>query len=344
MANIKQIALAAGVSVTTVSRVINGHPYVSEDKRSAVWKAIEQLQYKPNRNAVNLAKGETRMVAVLLPFANHPYFAGMLEGISYFALQHQYHIVLCQTDYKPEEEIRALDLLRDKQVDGVIICSKQSNWSAIEPYAAYGPIVVCEYTESTAFSSIYVDYYEITRYIMNMLIDQGHRHIGYCIGRPDSFNSLNRIRAYRDALQAIQEPLVPEWTFANCYQYDHGAEVIRAISNLQIRPTALVVAGDQSAAGILLEAAKLGIKVPEQLSVIGFDNIPIASVLELSTFDHSSYDIGCLAFTIFYRQLHADVPQAEKHQLPYHFIERATVGQAPSSNTALSYAKTPAQE
>ncbi|WP_258280502.1 LacI family DNA-binding transcriptional regulator [Paenibacillus sp. SC116] len=325
MANIRQIAKEAGVSVTTVSRVLNGHPYVSEDKRQAVIEAMEQLQYTPNRNAVHLAKGRTFMVAVMLPFANHPYFSGLVDGIAYEALQHQYRIILCQTDYSISEEERALQLLRDKLVDGVIICSRQSSWHDIKPYEAYGPVVACEYTEAQEFSSIYMDHYQTMKHALDVLIEHGHRRIGYCLGRPDSYNSIKRLSAYREALQQLGEPFRAEWGFHHCYHVEDGAEVIRTLLQLQERPTALLVAGDQSAAGMMLELRNHSEADAQSFSIIGFDNLPIAKVLGLTTFDLSSYDIGRKAFELFKHQLdHPDDPP-ERHELPFRMIHRSSV-------------------
>lgn len=112
MANIKEIAKAAGVSVATVSRVLNGHPYVSEAKRRAVGKAMEQLQYARNMNAVHLIKGTTEKVGVILPQINYAYFAQLMEGIAEGALRHNYQLMLCQTGYRPEEEMKVLRMLR----------------------------------------------------------------------------------------------------------------------------------------------------------------------------------------------------------------------------------------
>lgn len=327
MANIREIAKLAGVSVSTVSRVLNNHPYVTADKREAVMKAINQLHYTPNRNAVNLATGATRMIGVLLPFTNHPYYSGMLEGISARALKQHYDIVLCQTNYDVKEEERALQMLRDKLVDGIIVCSKQGEWKLFESYAPYGPIVVCEYNESKRLSSVYANFYASTLEAMNILIKQGHRRIGYCLGRPNSYNSKKRLAAYEEALQSVGETVRSEYCFFHCYQFDQGAEVLRSIMKLPERPTALLVAGDQAACGIVIEARKQGLEVPADLSVIGFDNIPISKVLELSTFDYASYEAGTTAFDTFYRQyrLQGNV-DVEKHELPCQFIARSTVG------------------
>jgi DNA-binding LacI/PurR family transcriptional regulator len=159
MANIKQIVLKAKVSPATVSRVLNDHPYVSEEKRDAVWAAVEQLDYSRNANAIHLLKGKTNRIAIMLPYVNHEYFSRILAGISEEALQENYTLVLCQTNYSREEELHVLELLKTKQVDGVIICSKTLEWEVIEQYARFGPIAVCEKSESSQVTSVYIDHY-----------------------------------------------------------------------------------------------------------------------------------------------------------------------------------------
>lgn len=121
MANIKQIAQTAGVSISTVSRVLNNHPYVKEEKRKRVLDAVEELNYAKNINAIHLIKGKTYTIGVMLPFINLPYFSTIIEGIGNEALAAGYHINLCQTNYDSIEELRVLEMMKMKQFDGMII-------------------------------------------------------------------------------------------------------------------------------------------------------------------------------------------------------------------------------
>lgn len=325
IANIRQIAKLAGVSVTTVSRVINDHPYVTAEKRSAVRAAMAQLKYAPNRNAVNLSRGKTSMIAVMLPFANHPYFSGMIEGIAQAALLAQYQIVLCQTDYKPEEERRVLDLLRNKQVDGILVCSKKAPWALFESYADSGPMVACEYVDSPYLSSVFIQYQKVTRQAMDILIKLGHRRIGFCIGRPDSANSLRRIKGYEEGLNSIGIKDSSKWLFPNCYRMENGIRAIHSIIQSEERPTALLVAGNQPAAGMVIEARKLGLRIPEDLSIISFDNSPVSEVLEISSYNLSSTETGRLAFELFLKQMQMDEPLSEHQEIVLEYVERASV-------------------
>lgn len=125
MANIKDIAEKAGVSVTTVSRVINNHPYVSEDKRKRVFEAMESLEYTRNIHAVHLSKGFSNMIGVVLPTVNLPYFAELIAGIADAAAESGVHLSLFQTNYEVQKEIFALSQLKQRQVDGLIFAQRR---------------------------------------------------------------------------------------------------------------------------------------------------------------------------------------------------------------------------
>jgi DNA-binding LacI/PurR family transcriptional regulator len=325
MANIKQIAKMASVSPATVSRVLNNHPYVSDAKRKAVLDAVECLNYSKNLNAIHLSKGKTNIVGVILPFINHAYFSKLLEGISSEALNANYQLMLCQTNYDPNEELKALDMLKMKQVDAIIVCSKILQWEQIEPYSKFGPLVACEDAGKPTISSVYLDHYSSFRMGMQYLIDRGHTRIGICLGRANSVNSLKRIRAYKDTLKAIQEPLREEWIFYQCLNIEDGVGVVHKILEMNERPTALMVTSDQVAAGIIIEAGKKRIEIPHDLAIIGFDNQPIAKMFDLTTIDNQLFTMGSLAFQIAHDQIMKKTQAPENRELEFRLIERSTV-------------------
>ncbi|WP_042166754.1 LacI family DNA-binding transcriptional regulator [Paenibacillus gorillae] len=325
MANIKEIAKLSGVSIATVSRVLNQHPYVSETKRAQVLQAIEHLNYSQNMNAVQLVKGKTMMIAVVLPFVNHPYFGTMLDGIANASLTCNYKLILCQTDYQVEEEQKVLDMLRMKQVDGIVFCSKTMIWEAIEPYTVYGPIIACEDVGDRAISSVFIDHYGSFRLGMDYLIQKGHRKIGYFIGRGDSYNNVNRKRAFADTLATIGEEPCADWQFECVFGFEQGVKVFHQWMKMSHRPTALIGAGDYPAAAIVAEAKKYGIRVPEDLAVLGLDNQPIAEVLAITTIEQSMYDVGTCAFHILHERMNDKNLSPVKKQLSYRLIERNTV-------------------
>jgi LacI family transcriptional regulator, repressor for deo operon, udp, cdd, tsx, nupC, and nupG len=325
MANIREIAKLAGVSVATVSRVLNHYPYVKEEKRQAVWKAVEKLNYTKNINAVHLAKGKTSIIGVILPYVNHPYFSSIVDGISQEALRHGYHFLLFQTNYDVQKELEALEMLRVKQVDGLIICSRTISWEMLKLYQEDGPIILCEDAKSCEMSSVSIDHYEAFMLGMNYLIAKGHRKIGYCIGRTSGTNSERRDAAYRDALQNIDASPREEWIFDHCLEIADGARIVKALLSMEDKPTALLVASDQVAAGIVLWGQKNGLQVPENLAIVSFDNHPIAEALGITTVDLPLLSMGQKAFQLIHDCFIGKTTTNQNEQLPVRLIERFSV-------------------
>lgn len=325
MANIKDIAKMAGVSVTTVSRVLNDHPYVSEEKRKAVIEIVEKLNYSQNANAVHLSKGKTNIVGVILPYINHPCFDAMVGGMMEVALAHNYRVLLCQTNYNKKEEMKSLHMLKTKQLDGLIICSRANEWETIEPYASYGTIVACEDNDISNISSVYTNHSAAFQLGMDYLIEKGYKKIGYCTGRKLGPSSQKRFDVYKQQLQSIDEEVNEEWIFTECFTLEDGVKVAHKLKEMQHLPEALIVAGDEVAIGVMTEAEKLGIQVPKDLAIIGFDNQPISQVLQLTTIDQNLKEIGKKAFEMFYRQTNDESSKQEKVEIPYELVERSTV-------------------
>ncbi|CAM4200948.1 LacI family transcriptional regulator [Bacillus cereus] len=325
MANIKDIAKMAGVSVTTVSRVLNDHPYVSEEKRRVVLEIVEKLNYSQNANAVHLSKGKTNIVGVILPYINHPCFDAMVGGMMEVALAHNYKVLLCQTNYNKKEEMKSLHMLKTKQLDGLIICSRANDWETIEPYASYGTIVACEDNDISNISSVYTNHSAAFQLGMDYLIEKGYKKIGYCTGRKLGPSSQKRFDVYKQQLQSIDEEVNEEWIFTECFTLEDGVRTAHKLKGMQDLPEALIVAGDEVAIGVMTEAEKLGIQVPEDLAIIGFDNQPISQVLQLTTIDQNLKEIGKKAFEMFYRQISDESSKQEKVEIPYELVERSTV-------------------
>lgn len=320
MANIRDLAKMAGVSVTTVSRVLNQHPYVKDEKRKAVLEAIRKSNYQRNINAVHLSKGKTFLVGVVIPFSNHPYFAQLVNGIATEALKHNYNLVLIQTNYVRSREIEALRMLKQKQVDALIICSRICEWSKIEEYLPYGPIVFCEDTKGKEASSTFIDHYKNFSFALEYLYREGHQKIGYCIGRKTGPSSKARGLAYKDFNEKYKLPFRSEYIFDDCLYFEDGEQVIEQIKQMVNPPSALLVTGDQVAAGIVTCAQQQNISIPNELAIIGFDNQPIAKMMNITTIEIPLVEIG--------RKLFNQAVNNEKvtyEEIPVHLIVRRTV-------------------
>lgn len=325
MANIREIAKRAGVSVSTVSRVLNGYPYVKEEKRKAVWDVVHELNYKKNINAVHLSKGKTNIIGVMLPIINHPYFSMIVEGIAEEALRYGYHLLFFQTNYDIHKELEALEMLRVKQIDGLIICSHTISLETLELYISDGPIVLCEDIQEPHIFSVYIDHYQAFMLGMDYLIKKGHSKIGYCLGRPTSINSQKRKAAYKDALQHIHAPIHANWMFHHCLHIGDGKRIVSTILSLAEKPTALLVTSDQVAAGIVLWGKTYGLRVPNDLAIVSFDNHPISEALHITTIELPLSLMGKKAFQMIYDYFANSYTQPKKEKLPVRLIERASV-------------------
>lgn len=283
------------------------------------------MNYSQNANAVHLSKGKTNIVGVILPYINHPCFDAMVGGMMEVALAHNYRVLLCQTNYNKKEEMKSLHMLKTKQLDGLIICSRANEWETIEPYASYGTIVACEDNDISNISSVYTNHSAAFQLGMDYLIEKGYKKIGYCTGRKLGPSSQKRFDVYKQQLQSIDEEVNEEWIFTECFTLEDGVKVAHKLKEMQHLPEALIVAGDEVAIGVMTEAEKLGIQVPEDLAIIGFDNQPISQVLQLTTIDQNLNEIGRKAFEMFYRQTSDERSKQEKVEIPYELVERSTV-------------------
>ncbi|KNH33809.1 LacI family DNA-binding transcriptional regulator [Exiguobacterium acetylicum] len=313
MTNIRDLAREANVSVTTVSRVLNDHPYVANEKRQAVREAIEKLGYIRNQTAVHLSTGMTKTVGVMLPFVDHPYHAAILQGIAQAAFDASYRFLTWQTNYVETHEQLALDALAQQEIDALIVVSHSLPLSAILSYERYGPIVFCEHHEDVA--AVYIDHYTAFQQGLSHLRQQGHTSIGICLGRPDSTNSLARKHAY-------QEVVRDEFVYEQTLTIEDGATVARRWMQQKQRPTAILTASDHVAAGLILELRKQGYQVPGDLSVIGFDGSELAEVLAMTTIAIPYATIGRHAFQLTIREDLVARPQIE---VPSAFIDGTTV-------------------
>lgn len=321
MTNIKALAKMAGVSVTTVSRVLNNHPYVSTEKRNAVLKAIKESNYQQNLNAVHLSMGKTFLVGVVVPFIDHPYFALLMKGIANEALKNNYNLVLFQTNYVESRELDALKMLQQKQIDALIICSRICTWSTIETYLPFGPIILCEDTRGKNVSSIFVDHYKSFLFALDFLYQKGHQKIGYCIGRRTGTNSRNRALAYQDFLKNHRLTYDPAYIFEDCLHFEDGEKVVSQIKHMPHPPTALLVTSDEVAAGIVTCAQNQDITVPDGLAIIGFNNQPIAKMMNITTIEIPLEEIGRKLFL----QGILNKEKIAQYEIPINLIERRTV-------------------
>ena len=281
MATIEDVAKLAGLSRTTVSRVINNHPYVSEKKRVQVLTAMSELGYVPNSSARSLRSQQTKMIGLLIPRVTNPFFSQLIEQMEMAAADNGYQLIVCQTRYSAQRELEYLNLLKTRQVDGMILSSLQNDWKKIEPYLEYGPIVLCnEFEEGANVPTVRFDQAYGGYIATKHLLELGHQTIAYCTGGYKSNVADSREKGFYKALQEFNLQFNNEYFFCDAFTVEDGRRILHDMMNLPIKPTAVFTGGDEVAAGIVSEAKLLGLKIPDELAVVGFDNQVITELLD----------------------------------------------------------------
>jgi LacI family transcriptional regulator len=296
MANILDVALKANVSIATVSRVVNKSDHkVNPTTREKVLAAIQELDYRPNALAKGLLMKKTMTIGIIIPDISNPYYAEIVRGIQDTADRAGYAVLLHNTDGKQERIIRHIYLLREKSADGVIFCGGIINgYETLSILKELKEHVVVVGRHEVDFPAVMVDNMGGATQAVQHLIDLGHRRIG-CIGGPDgSTTAADRLTGYRNALaqngMTLNEHLVKRGT----WNPESGYLLAKELLEGPERPTAIFSANDQMAFGVIKAGRELGLAVPRDLAVVGFDNVPPGSYFDppLTTVEIPMYDIG----------------------------------------------------
>ncbi|MFK3939209.1 LacI family DNA-binding transcriptional regulator [Alkalihalobacillus sp. NPDC078783] len=319
MTNIHDIAKMAGVSATTVSRVLNHHPHVNDETVKAVQRAINETGYTKNIHAVHLKKGRTNLIGIVVPFMDQIYFSQLIDGIAKAISKTDYHLLIIQTQYIEEKELEALELLKTKQIDCLIFCSRSVQVDVLESYSQSGKIVLLEDIHMEGVSCTYMNHYESFYAALAYLYANGHRRIGICLNRESSTSSLQRKKAFADFLDAHQVPLLDQDIVTDCLYLEDGTTLANHLIQSAACPTAFLVTNDQVAAGLYTAIVRAGWNVPKDLAIIGFDNQSISKALDMTTVQIPFNKIG--------EQLIKQALESEvtRHEIELELIKRATV-------------------
>ncbi|MFJ4143824.1 LacI family DNA-binding transcriptional regulator [Pseudomonas sp. NPDC089734] len=278
MSNIREVARLAGVSVATVSRTLKSPERVLPETRNKVNAAVEQAGYRPNLMAVQFRSRKTANLVILVPKIANIFFARVISGAQQAAQAAGYRLLLCDTQGHEETERAFAELVHAHQADGVI------QLRAYDPYEALGegedspPIVnACEVIKDGRYPTISLDNHAAARAMTEHLIELGHRRIGLIKGPRSSPLTRDRVDGYIEALKqagiAFDPTLICHGDFSLKAGYDGAA----AMLELPERPTALFCENDEMAIGALKRIKQQGLRVPEDLSLVGFDDIPLAA-------------------------------------------------------------------
>ncbi|HTK12094.1 MAG TPA: LacI family DNA-binding transcriptional regulator [Ktedonobacteraceae bacterium] len=302
MATIKDVARQAGVGLGTVSRVLNDSGYVSQEARQRVLEAVRMLNYVPNAQARAMMTRRTMMLGVVLPDLTNPYFPSLVRGIVDEARQRGYTVILLETNWQPANEQQAVDTLRRQSVDGVILLdvSLSDLLSNTLMQAGIPVVLVGRGGEHQDVAQIMVNNYNGATEAMRWIFSRGHTQVGFLCGSKDVVSARQRIRAYLDGMgwndisvdEAEMHPELP--IVAANYSFELGREAAQLLLQKYPAVTCIFAANDLSALGALSYLTARGISVPDDMAVVGFDDILMASLVHppLTTIRQPVYDMG----------------------------------------------------
>jgi len=276
MATILDVSKAAGVSVATVSRVLNGKRRVSPETAHRVHAAVEALSYAPNVSARNLRRNESRIILIVAPNITNPYYTHILAGVGKAAHRMGYSAFLCDTGGERAQTEKVLDMLVRRQADGAILLATERSSDWLRPYCEKYPLVACsEYDPLLDLPRVSIDNYAAAREAMAHLIWLGHERIALVSSRNRYISTQLRLEGYRDALLDEGLPVPDDYVRLGDedYSFKSGFDSARSLLELPDRPTALLCISDILALGAIASARELGLRVPEDLSVVGFDDV-----------------------------------------------------------------------
>ncbi|UUV97940.1 LacI family DNA-binding transcriptional regulator [Vagococcus luciliae] len=303
MTTIIDVAKKAGVSKSTVSRVVSKNGYVSDATRQKIEQAMDDLGYIPNMLARNLQSGLTKTIAFISHDFNQ-YTSIFLNTFTKTALKYDFYVNLYVTAGDKEKELDALNLMKYKQVDAVFIFTRSNSWDDIKPYRKYGPISTWHRIDSPDIYSSYVNQYDSYLMSLEFLLSRGYKNIGHILGYKNNKNTLARINALNYFYERHPElEKKEEWIFLNAKPYQIGRNIAKKWHETSNRPDCLVFYTDFIAAECISELQLLGYSIPKDIGIMGFDNNAISEIIHLTTVDCHLETQATNCFNYLYSEL-----------------------------------------
>lgn len=327
-AGLQDVARLAGVSIATVSRMLNSSGPVNADTRKKINRAIKELDYKPSRVAQRLRSThkKTLLLGLMIPDIQNPFFSEIARAVEDEASLHEYAVMICNTDENPKKEEFYLSTLRSEQVAGLICALTTLNpGSLYEQFASQIPMVCIDRKiDGLKGDSVLVKNAAGAKLATEYLISLGHQRIGTIQGDPELFTTKERVRGYYEALSENGISVDPNLIVHSAPNPEQTDQLIAQLLDLQNPPTALFCGYNMLSLSVLDSMNRLGVKVPDKLSLIGFDDIPWANALNpaLTVVKQPSALIGKWACRILLEKLEAESASTTAMELEPEIIVR----------------------
>lgn len=305
MVTIRDVAKQAGVSVATVSHVINGTRKVAPETEARVRRVMEELGYQPNAIAQSLRRRATYAVGVLVSDITNPFFATLVRGVEDAALEAGYSVIVCNSDEDPEKEDMYIRALWRRRIDGMLIAPTRDGTSpALQELVKRNlPFVfVDRKAKGVKAPAVLSDNVGGAYLATKHLIERGHRRIGIVLGIPGATTTEERFAGYCQALKEAGIPLVAELVTWGRYRVEGGRQAAATLLSLRDPPTAIFSTNNLMTVGVLQELDRRGVRIPDEMALVGFDDSEWAELVQppLTVAAQSPYEIGRRGFELLY--------------------------------------------
>lgn len=340
MTTIVDVARAAGVSISTVSRVLNGssHP-VSQETRERVLETMEALSFSPSALARAMITHHTHIIGMIVSDNQDPFFAALVRGAEDVARSMGFLVIICNSDRRSDIELKYIHTLNDYRVDGIVFSggglvapeyvAEMSKLLAVVRHR--GCAVVSLGRQAFPCVEISSDNVRATADAVGHLVGMGHRRIGYVSGPEHITTTALRLEGYRLGLQEHNIPYDPSLVLPGDYTLEGGCAAARLMLHLRRRPTALLASTDQMAAGCASQLKSEGLRIPEDISLMGVDDVATAASIDppLTTVSLNLYQMGALGIRYLTKLRNGEIDEAFRLTVEHELVIRQSTGAAP---------------
>jgi LacI family transcriptional regulator len=335
MATMKDIAKRAKVSTSTVSHVINQSRYVSEEISERVRQAAKELNYAPSALARSLKMNRTRTIGLIMTTSTNPFFGEVVKGVERRCYQQNYNLILCNTEGDEERMRASINTLLEKRVDGLLLLCPTLEGQQLDIFERYPdiPTVVMDWGETRFPSDKIKDNSELGGYMAaRHLIESGHTDIGCITGPLNRHQAQIRYDGFTRAMEEADLPVNKQWVVESNFEADGGYDSFNALyqrcgGDKSRLPSAIFACNDMLAMGLINAANEHGIRIPEDISLIGYDDIYIAKFMvpPLTTIHQPKYRLGRAAVDTLLHRIESSQPDSNQVQLEPELVLRRSV-------------------
>ncbi len=320
--SIHEVARRAKVSIATVSRTINAIPTVSPELSRRVWKVIEELGYYPNTQARSLVSGRSRIFGLIVSEITNPFFPEIVQSFEDIAVRHNYEILTTSTIHEPRRMGLAVRRMIERRVDGVAVLTFGMEEEILRELKSRNmPLVFVDVgPQLPRISNIRIDYRNGIRQAVQHLAALRHTRIAFISGPLVLKSAVARREAFLESIREIGLAVNPRWLIEGNHTLEGGRSAIQEILKLRNRPTAVMCSNDMTAIGVMRQSYEQGVRVPQDLSVIGFDDIHLSQFVTppLTTVKMSQTEISHLAFNALLNEVQREAPSPDGTEYVLH--------------------------